>query len=123
MRKKYLIIAIFIGMPLHGIENINLHDSAFEKLRTGYVGAYNPETNSILCTKIRSANGPDSVADIEFHDVKVANCLEVCKGKIIGTFKNMRYNPCQEADEHCESPFFVLSIDQAPMKSEKECSH
>ena len=96
-------------MTLNGNgKNINLRDSAFEELHTGYVGTYNPETKTVLCTKVTCANGPE---EIEFVGVKSSNCLEVCTGKMIGTYKNTNYNPCQEADATCEPPFFVLSID------------
>ena len=109
MFKKYIVI-LGLCVTLKGSEkNINLRDSSFEQLHTGYVGVYNPEAKTVLCTKITCAhNGPE---EIEFVGVKAKNCLEVCKGKMIGTYKNVNYNPCQEADEKCEPPFFVLSID------------
>ncbi len=110
MPRKYVIIVSLIFLTLKGSEkNINLRDSSFEQLHTGYVGVYNPETKAVLCTKVTCAhNGPE---EIEFVGVKAKNCLEVCTGKMIGTYKNIDYNPCQEADEKCEPPFFVLSID------------
>lgn len=109
MYKKLLtFFLLFMQLPVQAQEEkVNLIDSSFESLRSGYVGVYNPEAHTVTCSKISHDRGPEEVA---FSSVKSLNCCESCSGKIIGTYKNPKYNPCTNAckNQEPEPPFYLL---------------
>ncbi len=115
MQKKIFVITIghllFFNTQSLTItnENINLNDSSFEELKFGYVGVYNPEKKTVACTKLSQSCESEEKT---FSEVTMINCCDECKGKIIGTCKNLKYDPTKKLSENDESPFFFITTEQ-----------
>lgn len=113
MQKEFFIMLIgsfvFFNMLAVVNENLNLSDSSFEELRFGYVGVYNPDKKTVTCTKLSQSN---EIEKKIFSKVSLVNCCDECKGKIIGTCKNLKYDPTKRLSDSAESPFFFITTEQ-----------
>ena len=111
MYKKLLtFFLLFMQLSVRAQEEkVNLIDSSFESLRSGYVGVYNPEKQIVTCSKISHDRGPEEVV---FSSVKSLDCCENCSGRIIGTYKNPKYDACVKACKEQGPPFYLLTVDQ-----------
>jgi len=109
MKISIVFCLLFSISCMQAGEKVNLIDSSFEELKTGYSGVYDPEEKTARCTKFSQATGED---EMQFSEVKMIGCCDQCTGKIIGTCKNPKYDPTIKAGDNQEPPFFFITTDQ-----------